>query len=207
MGSELPFGNYFDADWYRNYYSDVSSAGLDPREHYENSGKKEGRFPNEVSSAVADIAKDIDRNWYRDKYEDVRLSGMDPAVHYALFGRFEGRSKNQSSYENYASEFDPEWYTSHYPDVVERGMSPLEHYVKYGMREGRARNNDEALALTERRFRPAVRLLYQRLLGRSGSKPEIDYWVDQLLKGLSFDDLIRMFANSAEGEAYHRGRS
>ncbi|CAI3967600.1 MAG: hypothetical protein Altm2KO_20320 [Alteromonas macleodii] len=36
---------YFDRDWYLDAYPDVADAGIDPQEHFEKHGRKEGRLP------------------------------------------------------------------------------------------------------------------------------------------------------------------
>lgn len=36
--------SFFDGDWYSKHYPDVAKAGVDPKEHFEKHGRKEGRL-------------------------------------------------------------------------------------------------------------------------------------------------------------------
>jgi Methyltransferase domain len=72
----------FDADYYRNQYPDVATAGTEPAQHYLASGAAEGRDPS-AGFSTAD---------YLELYPDVGLKGLNPLVHYLKYGRVEGRA-------------------------------------------------------------------------------------------------------------------
>ena len=72
----------FDANWYLETYKDVAAVGIDPVQHYLNSGASEGRNPSSR----------FDGNWYIQRYPDVAETGMNPLLHYIKHGREEGRS-------------------------------------------------------------------------------------------------------------------
>lgn len=71
----------FDPDWYTAQYPDVAAAGIDPAQHFLNTGFSEGRNPNRY----------FDSTWYAGSYPDVASHGENPFVHYLFYGAREGR--------------------------------------------------------------------------------------------------------------------
>jgi hypothetical protein len=115
----------FDADWYRTFYSDVATSGLDPLAHYWRIGGKEDRHPSPL----------FDAGFYLSTYPDVADAGVNPLVHYLKFGLSEGR-RSRSLVRNRHCElilgsgfFTQNWYLSSYPEVAVRGIDPLEHFL------------------------------------------------------------------------------
>ncbi|MCW5726859.1 hypothetical protein [Parvibaculum sp.] len=108
----------FDADWYKNKYSDVGASGMDPLRHYVRYGFAEGRAPNAAAdeNAVGVMAQRRRRSFF-------------PAF-LGIFGTLIAMKR--------PGRFDAEWYVAANPDVVASGMSPLLHYVRFGAREGRS---------------------------------------------------------------------
>ncbi len=80
----------FDPWWYQQRYHYIASLGLDPRQHYEEQGRNEGRYPNEV----AELAAEFDEAWYVAKYPDARMVGGEPLQHFLLVGRHKGYLPN-----------------------------------------------------------------------------------------------------------------
>jgi hypothetical protein len=71
----------FDPDHYLAVYPDVQAAGLDPLEHYVQSGWREGRDPSTEFST----------SYYLSANPDVAAVEINPFAHYVLAGRSEGR--------------------------------------------------------------------------------------------------------------------
>jgi lipopolysaccharide biosynthesis protein len=71
----------FDIEWYLKQYPDVAAAGLDPIEHYLNTGEKEGRSPNSWFRASDYLEANL----------DVKRVDLGALQHYAIYGREEGR--------------------------------------------------------------------------------------------------------------------
>lgn len=72
---------YFDASYYLAQNPDVKAAGVDPLDHIESYGWKEGREP----SLLFDDGKYLDAN------PDVKAAAIDPLLHYINYGQYEGR--------------------------------------------------------------------------------------------------------------------
>jgi hypothetical protein len=71
----------FDPQHYLATYSDVEKAGIDPLEHYVNTGWREGRNPS----------TDFSTSYYLLANPDVAAKDVNPFAHYVLAGRSEGR--------------------------------------------------------------------------------------------------------------------
>jgi tetratricopeptide (TPR) repeat protein len=71
----------FDADWYRQAYSDVAAAGLDPIDHYIERGARQGRIPGPL----------FDAGDYAERYGDVRATHVNPLLHFLEVGKQERR--------------------------------------------------------------------------------------------------------------------
>ena len=72
----------FDPEWYVERYPDVTTAGMDPLDHFVAHGATEGRNPSER----------FDSRWYMKRHPDVARTGINPLLHYLQHGRDEGRS-------------------------------------------------------------------------------------------------------------------
>lgn len=87
----------FDPLWYLANYTDISHAGLDPREHFIHFGSAELRSPG----------PGFESTWYARQYPDVRESGLEPLVHYVKIGRAEGRKPvGPPVYQRWIERFD-----------------------------------------------------------------------------------------------------
>ena len=76
-----PASLIFDPEWYVAEYPDIAAAGVDPVQHFLNTGFNEGRNPNRY----------FDLSWYSETYPDVAAHGENPFVHYLFYGAREGR--------------------------------------------------------------------------------------------------------------------
>jgi glycosyltransferase involved in cell wall biosynthesis len=139
----------FDAAFYLETYPDVAESGMDPRDHYLNFGRVEGRVAN-AAELCASEREPFDTDFYLKSNPDVAGAGIDPYDHYIRFGKEEGRlpypqppassivdpsAKDQviASYPK----FDAKFYFEAFPDVAASGASAFEHYLKYGRYERR----------------------------------------------------------------------
>ena len=144
----------FDPEWYRRRYRDLP-AGLDPAQHFLDTGAREERWPN----------AHFDPAWYR----ETQLSGgwpVHPIVHYFQIGersglrpisyfdpvwyakRYLGPFQDISPLGHYLRGrstgrldpcpfFDTQYYIQENPDVPASGLDPFEHFLQVGHREGR----------------------------------------------------------------------
>lgn len=123
---QLTGAEQFDAEFYRRLYHDVAIMGADPWQHYQNTGKAEGRYPNAASMDF------LDEGFYSAMYPDVAESGLEPKVHYICKGWQQGRLANKS-----ALDFDSGKYLSAWPDIHRALADPLKHFLLFGIQEGR----------------------------------------------------------------------
>ena len=72
----------FDASYYLAQNPDVKAAGVDPLQHFETYGWREGRDPSLLFSDAKYLAA----------YADVKAAGVDPLLHYRNYGQGEGRA-------------------------------------------------------------------------------------------------------------------
>ncbi len=98
---------------------DVAAAGIDPDQHYDLYGWREGRSPNALFNSDA----------YRFANPDVAAANTNPLAHYDQSGWKEGRDPSAG--------FDNEVYLARNPDVKAAGVDPLLHYLAHGRAEGR----------------------------------------------------------------------
>src|SRR5882724_3134722 len=73
---------YFDTNGYLAHNPEVAAAGVNPLDHYDQSGWKEGRDPSPL----------FDTNAYLAAYPDVAAGHIDPLVHFLQHGILEGRT-------------------------------------------------------------------------------------------------------------------
>jgi hypothetical protein len=71
----------FDRDWYLRTYPDVARAGVDPADHYLDTGWREGRDPG----------PEFATSGYLKANADVARLGVNPLLHFIEFGHAEGR--------------------------------------------------------------------------------------------------------------------
>lgn len=110
----------FDPNWYLERNPDVATNGMNPFEHYQIVGWKEGRCPHPL----------FDPSWYVRNNSDIIQDGLEPLDHYLEVGWLEGRSPHPL--------FDVAWYLRKNPDVYEQGVEPLQHYLAHGWQEKRS---------------------------------------------------------------------
>ena len=109
----------FDRAYYLSANADVAAAGIDPWQHYQQYGWREGRNPNGL----------FDVKFYLSTYRDVAAAGIEPLTHYMQYGWREFRDTSAA--------FSTVAYLSKYADVRAAGINPLVHFINDGMREGR----------------------------------------------------------------------
>jgi O-antigen biosynthesis protein len=81
MREYVRFQLIFDHSFYRQNYSDVNYAFVDPELHYCKYGWQEGRNPS----------KTFNTTWYLNTYDDVARSCLSPLTHYVRFGYLDNR--------------------------------------------------------------------------------------------------------------------
>lgn len=101
---------HFDASFYLFNYGDVAKSGVDPLEHYVNSGWREDRDPSPIFST----------KYYRETNPDVANAGLNPFWHYIVSGRKEGRHCQHPSGNKFRQLMT---------------LQPLEHIVQSWKRE------------------------------------------------------------------------
>lgn len=118
-----------DRAWYLRRYPDVAAAGVDPVEHYLQSGWREGRDPR----------PDFSTSGYREANEDAEGN---PLLHYLRRGGTKVPPPEWQFVADYHlasghGGVDRAWYLRRYPDVAVAGVDPVEHYLQSGWREDR----------------------------------------------------------------------
>ena len=115
---------YFNSAAYLEKYKDVAEAGIDPYQHFINSGLDEGR-----------VGSFFDNKWYVAQHKDVRIAGVDGFQHYISSGKDEKRQSrfieicfsienasnfySNKEYKNWVNQYDfegidKEWYNELY---------------------------------------------------------------------------------------------
>lgn len=123
----------FDEFYYLSTYPDINVAGVDPWEHFDRYGWKEGRNPNNW----------FNTNFYLDSYSDVKHKKNNPFIHYKKYGILENRKPNphldleQLERVIFSGLFDPYYYLHQYEDVRNAGVDPFYHYLTSGYKEHR----------------------------------------------------------------------
>ncbi|MBR8227713.1 hypothetical protein KDX05_05190 [Burkholderia vietnamiensis] len=150
-----------DIDFYRNFYSDLSTLTADEAlSHYREYGRKEGRFCSRqhLEREGPDMSQ-FDPKFYREYYSGLELKSDDDAYqHYLSFGVRHGEYPNASalieSLENekraLPDDFDAGEYLALHGDLKEhlkRDWEPAFHYLRYGRWEGRAYQRKKAAAV------------------------------------------------------------
>lgn len=104
----------FDPVRYLTLYPDVAAAGIDPVDHYLQTGAREGRSPCEF----------FDSAYYLEANPEVAHSGLNPLLHFCRHGWQESRHPSE--------EFDLEWYAATHLADVAGTVNPLQHYLSVG---------------------------------------------------------------------------
>lgn len=73
----LSTSGLFDPEWYLETYADIKRAGVDPFEHFINSGAQEKRDPGPF----------FETKFYEERYPQVQSVAMSPIEHYLRIGR------------------------------------------------------------------------------------------------------------------------
>ena len=80
---EIKNSGYFDEEFYRKTYDDVSGDCLT---HYLTKGYREGKLPS----------LNFDPDFYLDTYPDVKQADLNPLFHYVAYGKSEGKITQES---------------------------------------------------------------------------------------------------------------
>jgi hypothetical protein len=113
----------FDTLYYVAQNPDVFHAGVNPLDHFNTLGWREGRDP----------AEEFDTRGYLAVNPDVAAAGINPLDHYHQNGWREERDPSAG--------FDTTLYLMRNPDVAAAGVDPLAHYLQLGRAEGREAYN------------------------------------------------------------------
>ena len=143
----------------------MAAAGINPLDHYHNSGWHEGRDPSAA----------FDTTLYLIDNPDVAAAGVDPLAHFLQFGSAEGRAAHEAvgrhrerlrravlpvpqsrrgggrrrsaartttrrlarGAQSERAGSTRAGYLAHYTDVAAAGVNPLDHYETIGWKEGR----------------------------------------------------------------------
>ncbi len=192
------FGDYVDAEWYQNRYSDVSSAGAEPTQHFLHFGHKEGRSPNEF----------FDPAWYISNYPSI-WSTTEALLNYVGSGWREGRNPGPC--------FDGRRYLAEYPDVASADIEPLLHYLTYGRAEGRctfkvkplstSHDSRTSLDLLPHDVMSCISLTYELAFRRQASFEEVHGYFRKLALGETLPGLLRSIATSEKAGGFNWQRS
>lgn len=128
-----------DRQFYFIHHPDVAAAGMDPAEHYDRFGWKEGRDPSPWFST----------NGYLKDHADVAAAGVNPFVHFLLAGRNEHRGVRPSelvlshplqgaALAMLRWEIDQDYYLAQVErsGLSTQGLDPAIHYVLVGADRG-----------------------------------------------------------------------
>lgn len=168
-GGSASLRGLVDASFYRVNYPEVAAAGIDPDQHYHDTGWRQGLNPNaffstssylaanpDIRAAGVDPLRHFDQIGWREgrdpsasfdvtlylhRNTDVAAAGIDPLLHFLQYGEAEGRTAYRAVGRNVASDgFDAEFYLLANPDVARNGIDARAHYEAAGWREGRDAN-------------------------------------------------------------------
>ena len=117
----------FNVAYYLAHNPDVAAAGVNPLQHFEQYGWREGRNP----SASFDVADYLAAN------PDVKAAGVDPLLQYDLYGQHEGRAEYAVPAAPPNALVDPAYYYAANTDVRAAGVDASTHYLANGWLEGR----------------------------------------------------------------------
>lgn len=137
--------DFFDANYYRSSYRDVSGTDEELLLHFLVFGWQQGRNPSVEFSTC----------FYLENNHDVVEAGLNPLVHFVRYGRSEGREprgipalspKAETSDKHATLEmdilavqphFDADFYRAMYPDMTGEDDDLLRHFMVHGWRERR----------------------------------------------------------------------
>ncbi len=75
--------SFFDEDYYRRTYEDITHADMDMPRHYCEHGWREGRNPSSLFDTI----------FYLESNPDIKEAGINPLYHYIFAGNGEGRAR------------------------------------------------------------------------------------------------------------------
>jgi glycosyltransferase involved in cell wall biosynthesis/SAM-dependent methyltransferase len=108
----------FDPAWYLQENPDVVKSGIEPLQHYVNSGWREGRSPHPL----------FDVRYYLSQVPELAEIGIEPVAHFIQNGARAGLKPNPL--------FDPTWYAVFNRKSMASGENALIHYATRGWKEG-----------------------------------------------------------------------
>ena len=175
-----------DFQFYRDYYQDLKHMNNDELiRHYNNHGRKEGRFISREELEIKNI--NFDSQFYSTYYTDLNhMNHRELIRHYIDYGRNEGRLCSQQELNGLIqstgrSDFDEQFYRTYYTDLTHMNLKELiRHYNEYGRDEGRVCSQQE--------LNEAI-----QLTGRSDFDPKFygTYYTD--LRHMNLKELIRHY--------------
>ena len=161
----------FDSSWYLAVNPDVRASGINPLQHYQQTGWREGRDP----------ASEFRRRLYLKNNPDVAAAGVDPLLHFLQFGRRRGGSPLRRSARP-SSGFDAQYYLAANPDVAAAGVDPLHPFQRRRLARG---------TQSERLVRHAGYLAHYTDVRNAGINPlqhyELSGWLEGRDPSASFD--------------------
>jgi hypothetical protein len=120
----IKFHQLLNPEWYLSRYQDVASAGVDPVQHYADSGWREGRLPCPEMDLIRALGM-VDPVTAIFTMPDVLAAGLDPVAHFCTHGWRERRRPNLY--------FDTSWYADTHE--ISAHTNPLLHYLRHGERQ------------------------------------------------------------------------
>jgi hypothetical protein len=138
----------FDINFYRTYYTDLSSFDdFKLINHYNKWGKNEGRVTSQkqLNELIASICQpDFDIEIYRNYQFDLNhMNDLQLITHYNNCGKNEGRIASQKQLNEIIDstgqpDFDVKFYRNYYTDLKDFNIRRLiHHYNNWGKNEGR----------------------------------------------------------------------
>ena len=104
-----------DSSWYLAVNPDVRASGINPLQHYEQTGWREGRDPG----------PNFDVQLYLKNNPDVAAAGIDPLLHFLQFGKAEGRVASPGDRHGVVAASTHSTTSPTNPDVAAAGVDPL----------------------------------------------------------------------------------
>ena len=117
----------FDRGYYLAHNPDVAAAGVDPYQHYMQSGWKEGRNPS----------ASFDTNSYLAAHPEVKAAGTNPLLAFEAVNKAEDAVTFGVPGTAADPMVDASYYYAHQPDVARAGVDAGQHYAQFGWHEGR----------------------------------------------------------------------
>lgn len=125
----------FDPVFYGARYPDLVEAGINLREHYRKSGKKEGRLAT-AYHVTKEAMPDLDRRISELVVDEQLRTAIQTKQPGAFEFAFELIALGDPI-DRIVSDFSEAHYYTRYPDVKAAGIPAVQHYVRFGQDEGR----------------------------------------------------------------------